>query len=221
MVQMEVRNLKKVYNPNTNSAVEALRGIDLQIEKGELIAIQGRSGSGKSTLLHILGCIDAITEGTYSIDGTHVEKAPQRVLAQYRGRTFGFVLQQFGLIPERRVWENVSLPLMFSRAGRGKKLRSIQALERVGLGDYAERKSTDLSGGQKQRVAIARAIVNNPEVVLADEPTGCLDTDTAKQIFGIFLALHEQGKTVVIATHDDSIAEQCDRVIRISDGMLA
>ena len=220
MIQMEVHNLKKVYNPNTNSAVEALRGIDLQIEKGELIAVQGRSGSGKSTLLHILGCIDTLTEGTYSIDGVHVENAPQRKLAEYRSKTFGFVLQQFGLIPERRVWENVSLPLMFSHAGKDKKLRCLQALEKVGLKDYAERKSTDLSGGQQQRVAIARAIVNNPEVVLADEPTGSLDTDTAKQIFDIFLDLHAQGKTVIIATHDDSIAKRCERVIRISDGLL-
>lgn len=220
MSKIEIRGLKKVYNPKTRAAVEALRGIDLTIDEGELIAIQGRSGSGKSTLLHILGCVDTITEGTYKIDDRHIENASQRLLAQYRSTVFGFVLQQFGLIPERRVWENVNLPLMFSHNGNKAKQQCVEILEKVGLKDFANRRSTDLSGGEQQRVAIARAIVNNPKVILADEPTGSLDSDTAKAIFQIFLSLHKQGKTVIIATHDDSLAKRCDRIIRIHDGLL-
>ena len=220
MSKIEICGLKKVYNPKTHAAVEALCGIDLTIDEGELVAIQGRSGSGKSTLLHILGCIDTITEGTYTIDGRHIENVSQRLLAQYRSTVFGFVLQQFGLIPERRVWENVNLPLMLSRNGNQRKRRCIEVLEKVGLKDYVNRRSTDLSGGEQQRVAIARAIVNDPKVILADEPTGSLDSDTAKVIFQIFLSLHEQGKTVIIATHDDSLAKRCDRMIRIHDGLL-
>lgn len=220
MPKLEVRGLKKVYNPKTKAEVKALRGIDLTIEAGELVAVQGRSGSGKSTLLHILGCIDTITAGSYEIDGKHVEKASQRDLARYRSETFGFVLQQFGLIQERRVWENVNLPLMFSHHDKNGKQKCIDALDKVGLKDYWNRRSTDLSGGEQQRVAIARAIVNAPEVILADEPTGSLDSKTAEDIFQTFLALHDQGKTVIIATHDDSIAKRCDRMIRIKDGML-
>lgn len=221
MSKIEIRGLKKVYNPKTHAAVEALRGIDLKIDEGELVAIQGRSGSGKSTLLHILGCVDTITEGTYTIDGKHIENASQRLLAQYRSTVFGFVLQQFGLIPERRVWENVNLPLMFSRRGRQGKRQCIEVLEKVGLKDYADRRSTDLSGGEQQRVAIARAIANHPKIILADEPTGNLDSETAEVIFQIFLSLNKQGKTVIIATHDDALAQRCDRIIRIHDGLLA
>jgi putative ABC transport system ATP-binding protein len=210
----------KVYDSGEN-AVYALRGIDLSIEPGGYIAIMGPSGSGKSTLMHILGCLDVPTQGEYYLDGTPVSGMSSRALARIRNRKVGFVFQSFNLLPRASVARNVELPLLYAGFGRRERReRAMEALRRVGLAERAKSLPAQLSGGQRQRVAIARALVNTPAIVLADEPTGNLDTRTGQEILGIFDALHADGHTVILVTHDAQIAAHARRIVRIVDGLV-
>ena len=201
--------------------VRALNGIDLQIQKGEFVAIMGPSGSGKSTLMHILGCLDSPTDGTYYLDDVLVSKMPKASLAAVRNRKIGFVFQSFNLLPHLNILKNVELPLMYG--GMSKRKRTAKAkevLQNVGLGDRLKHKPGELSGGQRQRVAIARAIVNDPSILLADEPTGNLDSQSGGDILEIFKDLHSQGNTVIMVTHDQAIASRAQRIIKIIDGKI-
>jgi putative ABC transport system ATP-binding protein len=201
--------------------VKALSGIDLDIRKGQMVAIIGPSGSGKSTLMHILGCLDAPTSGSYKLDGQDVSTLSGFQLAAIRNRKVGFVFQTFNLLPKASLLRNVELPLLYGGiAGGERRERAIEALRRVGLGERVKHKPSELSGGQRQRAAIARALVNRPSLVLADEPTGNLDTKTGLEILDLFDEMHSHGETVVIVTHDPRIAERCERVVRIVDGRI-
>ncbi len=216
-----LKNIKKVYNPKKPNAFEALHDVSLTIEDGELAAVIGKSGAGKSTLLHILACIDSYEEGEYKIDGISAVNLSERRSAQLRNEKIGMVMQDFALVEDFTALENVLLPLEFAkRRKHNRKVLAMNALKSVGMEEYAKKPVNKLSGGQKQRVAIARAIVNQPSVILADEPTGALDSKTAAEIMSVFRELHAQGKTVIIVTHDMSIAQQCGRIIEISDGNL-
>ena len=216
-----LKNIKKVYNPKKPNAFEALHDVSLTIEDGELAAVIGKSGAGKSTLLHILACIDSYEKGEYKIDGISTVNLSERRSAQLRNEKIGMVMQDFALVEDFTALENVLLPLEFAKRKKpNRKLAAMNALKSVGMEEYAKKPVNKLSGGQKQRVAIARAIVNEPSVILADEPTGALDSKTAAEIMGVFRELHTQGKTVIIVTHDMSIAQQCGRIIEISDGNL-
>lgn len=216
-----LKSIKKVYNPKKPNAFEALHDVSLTIEDGELAAVIGKSGAGKSTLLHILACIDSYEEGEYKIDGISTVNLSERRSAQLRNEKIGMVMQDFALVEDFTALENVLLPLEFAKRKKpNRKLAAMNALKSVGMEEYAKKPVNKLSGGQKQRVAIARAIVNQPSVILADEPTGALDSKTAAEIMGVFQELHAQGKTVIIVTHDMSIAQQCGRIIEISDGNL-
>lgn len=216
-----LKNIKKVYNPKKPNAFEALHDVSLTIEDGELAAVIGKSGAGKSTLLHILACIDSYEKGEYKIDGISTVNLSERRSAQLRNEKIGMVMQDFALVEDFTALENVLLPLEFAKRKKpNRKLAAMNALNSVGMEEYAKKPVNKLSGGQKQRVAIARAIVNQPSVILADEPTGALDSKTAAEIMGVFRELHTQGKTVIIVTHDMSIAQQCGRIIEISDGNL-
>ncbi|MFA5510427.1 MAG: ABC transporter ATP-binding protein [Candidatus Cloacimonadaceae bacterium] len=202
--------------------VRALDGVDIVIESGEFVAIMGPSGSGKSTLMHIIGCLDSPSEGEYYLDGLLVSQMERRKLAAVRNAKIGFVFQSFNLLPHLNVLKNVELPLMY--AGMGSKERNRQArniLDSVGLSDRLRHKPSELSGGQRQRVAIARAIVNSPSILLADEPTGNLDSTSGGDILEIFGQLHRQGNTVIIVTHDPNVAERADRIIQIYDGKIS
>lgn len=201
--------------------VRALNGIDLVIEKGEFVAIMGPSGSGKSTLMHIIGCLDTPTEGEYYLDGQRVSDLPKSELSQIRNKKIGFVFQSFNLLPHLNIQKNVELPLMYAGMGpsrRGKK--AVEILSSVGLADRLRHKPSELSGGQRQRVAIARAIVNDPAILLADEPTGNLDSQAGGDILEIFDRLHKAGNTVIMVTHDPAVAKKADRVIKIMDGLI-
>jgi putative ABC transport system ATP-binding protein len=202
-------------------AVNALAGIDLDVEKGQMVAIIGPSGSGKSTLMHILGCLDAPTDGRYHLDGQDVSTLSGFALAAIRNKKVGFVFQTFNLLPKASLLRNVELPLLYGGvAGRERRERAAAALERVGLGARLKHRPSELSGGQRQRAAIARALVNQPSLVLADEPTGNLDTRTGLEILDLFDEMKLKGETVVIVTHDPRIAERCERVVRIVDGRI-
>jgi putative ABC transport system ATP-binding protein len=199
--------------------VRALRGVDLRIEANELIAIMGPSGSGKSTLMNILGCLDAPTSGRYWLEGRDVAGLSQSHLARVRGERIGFVFQTFELLPRQTAVRNVELPLVYSDA-RDRRARAVEALERVGLGNRMEHRPSQLSGGQRQRVAIARALVHRPSILLADEPTGNLDTRTGDEILQLFTDLHAQGQTIVVVTHEPEVAARCHRVVRVRDGRV-
>ena len=206
----------------TSNFQEALKDVSLEIEKGEMLAIKGRSGAGKSTLLHIIGLLDTVDEGSYDFDGMAVEGLDNGEAARLRNTKIGFVLQDFGLIEDDTVLYNVCLPLMFGSTPY-KKIKQIAAdnLDQVGIGSLAGKKVAVLSGGEKQRVAIARALVNGSDYILADEPTGALDTDNAVKIINIMQELHREGKTIVIVTHDDAVANACGRVICMEDGRIS
>lgn len=214
---LQTIDLIKTYNKDTPMEVPVLKGITLSIKPGEFVAIMGPSGSGKSTYMNILGCLDRPTSGSYLFDGQDVSKLSDDALAEVRCHKFGFVFQSFHLLPRRAAIEQVELPMLY--AGRlRKRERATWALERVGLKDRMHHKPTELSGGQQQRVAIARALVNDPLVLMADEPTGALDTRTSEEIMAIFQELNREGKTVIMVTHEQDIAEHATRIIRFRDG---
>jgi len=218
---INLTNIKKVYNPKKANEFEALHGVSAEIKDGELVAIIGKSGAGKSTLLHILACIDSYQDGEYKIDDTLVKGLSERKYARIRNEKIGMVMQDFALVEDFTALENVMIPLNFSKKKiKGKKEKALAALKSVGIEDLAKKPCNKLSGGQKQRVAIARAIVNEPSMILADEPTGALDTKTSAEIMELFKSLNSQGRTVIIVTHDPKVAEQCQRIIEISDGEI-
>ena len=215
---IKISNIKKIYNPNKANEFEALHDISCEIKDGELVAIIGTSGAGKSTLLHILACIDSYQNGEYKIDDTLVKGLSERKHARIRNEKIGMVMQDFALVEDFTALENVMIPLNFSKKKiKGKKEKALAALKSVGIEELAKKPCNKLSGGQKQRVAIARAIVNEPIMILADEPTGALDTKTSAEIMELFKSLNKQGRTVVIVTHDPKVAEECGRIIGISD----
>lgn len=218
---IHAEGLTKVYQMG-ESEVRALDGASFTIEKGEMVAIMGPSGSGKSTLMSIIGCLDVPSSGQYSLDGVSVESLDESGLAEVRGRKIGFVFQQFNLLARTSALENVMLPLTYAGiSGREREKRARAALGRVGLGDRTHHAPNELSGGQQQRVAIARAIVNEPTILLADEPTGALDSKTGVEIMDLFQRLHrENGQTVILVTHDAHVARHTERIIRISDGRI-
>lgn len=218
---LKIENLTKTYNYKKSNAFTALKDVSLEVEDGEMLAIIGKSGAGKSTLLHIIGCIDKFEKGSYIIEGTDVHSLSDNKLAKIRNEKVGIVMQDFALIDEYSVIENVMIPLNFSKKKLGKpKELAMKALERVGIANLAKKPVSKLSGGQKQRVAIARAIVNDPSFILADEPTGALDTKTSSEIMELFTELNKSGKTVIIITHDLTIADKCKRKVEISDGRI-
>jgi putative ABC transport system ATP-binding protein len=219
MEMINLENVTKVYRMG-EVEVYALNGVSVSIEQGEMLSIIGASGSGKSTLLNVLGCLDRPTSGRYMLDGMDVSRLNDNKLAELRSKKFGFVFQDFNLLRRSSALANVELPLIYS-GGRNKHIKAMEALERVGLGKRARHKPTELSGGEQQRVAIARALVNSPSLILADEPTGNLDSASTKEIISIFKELHKDGITVAIVTHEPDIAQQTQRVIRLLDGKVA
>jgi putative ABC transport system ATP-binding protein len=221
-MMIDIRDITKVYSMG-DTEVRALDGVSVWIGGGEWVAITGPSGSGKSTLMNILGCLDQPTSGSYKLDGIEVAQMKDDALAAVRNRKIGFVFQGFNLLARTTAMDNVELPLVYAgvRDRKERHARSMDALERVGLGDRVNHRPNELSGGQQQRVAIARALVTNPAIILADEPTGNLDSRSGAEIMGIFRSLHDQGMTVVMVTHDPDIAALCERVVRIKDGVIA
>jgi len=217
---LEIKKIKKIYQMG-KVKVEALRGVSFYIDKGEFVAIMGPSGSGKSTLMHIIGCLDKPTEGNFIIGGKDVSKLNDDKLAEIRNKSIGFVFQQFNLLSRTSILHNVETPLIYAglKTKKRKELAK-QALESVGLGDRVKHKPNEISGGEKQRAAIARALVNNPLIILADEPTGNLDTKTGEEIMKIFYKLHQQGNTVIMVTHEAEVARHAQRIIHLRDGLI-
>ena len=219
---IEIKNVTKTYNYKKTNAFTALHDVSLKIESGEMISIIGKSGAGKSTLLHIMACIDKFEEGTYMLDGIEVDKLSDKEISDVRNKKIGIVMQDFALIDDYSVIDNVKIPLAFSKKKKSEDPDelALSVLEKVGMKELYKKPVSKLSGGQKQRVAIARAIVNDPEYIFADEPTGALDSKTAAEIMGLFKALNKSGKTVIIITHDKNVAKTGDRIIHIFDGNL-
>ena len=220
---IEIKNLYKTYNYGKPNAFEALKDVSLTLNDGEMVAIIGKSGAGKSTLMHILGCIDDFEKGQYIFNGKDISKVNEKKSAAIRNSEIGIVLQEFALMEQYTVVENVIMPLFFTpKSGRRseKEKRALEILKRLEMDEYAHKKVNKLSGGQKQRVAIARAMINNPSVLLADEPTGALDVKTTDEIMKVFRNLNKNGTTVIIITHDMEVAGMCDRIIEISDGKI-
>lgn len=212
--------LTKVFGSN-GAAVHALRGIDLTVERGEFVALIGPSGSGKSTLMAILGCLDKPTAGTYALDGERVEGLSGRELAEIRNDKIGFVFQQYNLLPKASVLRNVELPMLYAGVARKeRRRRALELLEKVGIPDKAKVLPAALSGGQRQRVAVARSLANRPALLLADEPTGALDSKTGHEVLELFADLHRQGNTIIIVTHDLQIASMAQRQVEIHDGLI-
>ncbi|MEP2773464.1 MAG: ABC transporter ATP-binding protein [Fulvivirga sp.] len=217
---IETSEISKIYKMGTQT-VEALKSISIEINKGEYVAFMGPSGSGKSTLMNIIGCLDTPTNGRYVLNNHDVSDLTENELAEIRNKEIGFVFQTFNLLPRASALENVALPLIY--AGYGKSDReemALKTLSNVGLGDRAHHKPNELSGGQRQRVAIARALVNNPSIILADEPTGNLDSKTSYDIMDLFQKLHDAGNTIIMVTHEDDIAHYAHRIIRLRDGLV-
>jgi putative ABC transport system ATP-binding protein len=217
---IELNDIKKIYEIGTVE-VPALKGINLNVEKNEYIAIMGPSGSGKSTLMNIVGCLDTPSNGIYMLNNNNVSTMTDDELAEIRNREIGFVFQTFNLLPRADALHNVELPLIYNGTPAGKRRKMAEeALERVSLADRMHHKPNELSGGQRQRVAIARALVNSPSIILADEPTGNLDSRTGEEIMEIFEGLHDAGNTIILVTHEEYIAEHSDRIIRLRDGLV-
>lgn len=217
---IKIENMYKIYKMGNNE-VQALNGVSIHIKPREFVAIVGPSGSGKSTLMNMIGCLDTPTSGKYYIDGKEVSKLKADDLAEIRNMKIGFIFQSFNLLPKLTAIENVELPLVYmGKSSRERHKLAKEALERVGLGERTHHKPMELSGGQQQRVAIARALASKPPIILADEPTGALDSKSGVEIMGMMHELHEEGKTIVLITHDNSIAAQARRIIRIHDGQI-
>jgi len=217
---IHIEQLKKTYHLGKVN-VEALRGVSFEINTGEFVSIMGPSGSGKSTLMHIIGCLDYPTEGKYFLSGQDVSKLNDNQLALFRNQKIGFVFQQFNLLPKATILRNVELPLTYNNTNsKNKKRLAVQALEEVGLGDRLKHRPNEISGGEKQRVAIARALVNHPSIILADEPTGNLDSKTGQDIMKMIDKLHDEGNTIILVTHEPEIARYAKRVIHLKDGVI-
>ena len=215
---IKVEKLAKTYQMGKQK-VSALDGVDFSIEKGEFVAIMGPSGSGKSTLMNLLGCLDLPSSGIYRLENLDIQDLKPDQLAEVRNRRIGFVFQSFNLLPRATALENTELPLLYGRVPKSTEI-AFQALERVGLAHRAKHKPTELSGGERQRVAIARALVNSPAIILADEPTGNLDSTTGKEILNLFLELNQEGVTLILVTHEQKIAEQAKRTMQMRDGKI-
>ena len=215
---IEVERLSKTYQMG-GQKVSALDGVDFTIEKGEFVAIMGPSGSGKSTLMNLLGCLDLPSSGIYRLENLDIQDLKPNQLAEVRNRSIGFVFQSFNLLPRATALENTELPLLYGRVAKSAEI-AFQALERVGLAHRAKHRPTELSGGERQRVAIARALVNSPAIILADEPTGNLDSTTGKEILNLFLELNQEGVTVILVTHELEVAQQTKRIIQMRDGKI-
>ena len=220
-IVIQTEGITKVYQMG-QTEVRALQGIDLIVGRGEMIALMGASGSGKSTLMNIIGGLDAPTEGTYRLDGTRVDQLSKNQLADIRNQKIGFVFQGFNLLQRTSALENVELPLLYDRSGKAgnTRQRSLDALQMVGLGDRVDHEPSELSGGQQQRVAIARALVTRPAILLADEPTGNLDSRTSVEVMALFQELNDQGITIVLVTHEPEIAQYCRRIVELRDGRI-
>lgn len=218
---IKIINIEKSYNAGKLNEFHVLKGISAEIKDGELVAIVGKSGAGKSTLLHIIACIDNYDSGEYYIDDLLIKNMSEKKLANIRNEKIGIVMQDFSLVEDFTVLENVIIPLDFAKKkSKNTKEQALKALKQVKMEEYAKKRVKNLSGGEKQRVAIARAIINNPDLILADEPTGSLDSANTEAIMDLFFSLNKQGKTIIIVTHDKELAEKCHRIIEISDGRI-
>ena len=218
---IELRNVYKIYSEGLESEVRALDGVSLEVERGEFVAVVGQSGSGKSTMMNVLGCLDIPTRGDYFLDGVDVRELSDKELSRIRNKQIGFIFQQYNLIQNLTVLENVELPLIYQGIDPiDRRELAMEALGRVGLADRAQHKPTQMSGGQQQRVAIARAISTHPPIIMADEPTGALDSRTGHEVLGFLQQLNKEGSTVILITHDNGIAATARRIVRIADGTI-
>ena len=217
---IEIKDLHKSYKMGSNS-LHVLKGINFEVSEGEMVAIMGSSGSGKSTLLNILGILDEAEEGSYHLDGTLIKNLNEKVAAQYRNKFLGFIFQSFNLINYKNALDNVAMPLYYQGVKRNIRMeKAMYYLEKVGLADWAEHLPSELSGGQKQRVAIARALASDPKVLLADEPTGALDSKTSYEVMELIQGINDEGKTILVVTHEDDIAHMCKRIVNLKDGVI-